>query len=142
MGDGAVVTLLLVATAVFWGSTPILEKTGLARVDPMVGVTVRSAVITAALLFLSLLTGRGRALFDIDRGTFLIFGASGVLSGVFGMLTYYSALKIGATSRIVPLAATYPLVAALLSVLILREEITLQRAIGTALIVSGVWLVK
>lgn len=136
------VTFLLVVTAVLWGITPIFEKIGLAKVDPLVGVTVRSAVVTAGLLIVTVLLGRGRELVALDGKGYLLFGASGVLAGLIGMWTYYVALKMGATSRIVPIAACYPLVTALLSVLILNEEVTVSRVIGTALIVSGIWLVK
>jgi transporter family protein len=58
------------------------------------------------------------------------------------MWTYYTALKLEATSRIVPIAASYPLVTAILSALILGEGLTVPRLIGTGLIVSGIWLVK
>ena len=37
------------ATALLWGSTPILEKIGLARVDPLIDVTIRSTIVTAGL---------------------------------------------------------------------------------------------
>jgi len=65
-----------------------------------------------------------------------------MMAGLLGMWTYYTALKMEATSKIVPIAACYPLVTAFLSVLILKEGVTFQRIIGTALIVSGIWLVK
>jgi uncharacterized membrane protein len=45
-------------------------------------------------------------------------------------------------SKIVPIAACYPLVTAMFSVLILKEGVTIQRVIGTTLIVAGIWLVK
>ena len=125
-----------------WGATPILEKTGLAKVDPLIGVTIRSAIVTAGLLLLTFLLGKGKALMELDGKSIFLFGASGMMAGLLGMWTYYGALKIEATSKIVPIAACYPLVTALLSVLILKEGITLHRVIGTALIVSGVWLVK
>jgi uncharacterized membrane protein len=51
-------------------------------------------------------------------------------------------LKMEATSKIVPIAACHPLVTVLLSVLVLKEGVTVHRVIGTALIVSGIWLVK
>ncbi len=136
------VVFLLIITTLLWGATPIIEKVGLAKVDPLIGVTVRSAVVTAGLFILTFLLGKGRALIEADGKSFLLFGASGVMAGLLGMWTYYSALKIGATSKIVPIAACYPLVTALLSVLVLREGVTLPRVIGTALIVTGVWLVK
>ncbi len=137
-----VVILLLIVTTFLWGFTPILEKVALTRVDPLVGVTLRSVIVTVALLVLTFLLGKGRALMEVDAKSLFLFGASGMLAGLLGMWTYYAALKMEATSKIVPIAASYPLVTALLSVLILREEVTLPRVIGTAFIVVGIWFVK
>jgi transporter family protein len=136
------VVFLLIVTTVLWGSTPILEKTGLARVDPLIGVTVRSAIVTAGLFLLTFLLGKGKALIELDGKSIFLFGASGMMAGLLGMWTYYGALKMEATSKIVPIAACYPLVTAFLSVLVLKEGVTIHRVIGTALIVSGIWLVK
>ncbi len=136
------VTLLLIITTLLWGATPIIEKIGLAKVDPLVGVTVRSTVVTIGLFILLLFMGKGRELIEVSGRNILLFGASGVMAGLLGMWTYYMALRMEATSKIVPIAASYPLVTAFLSVLILREGVTLSRVAGTALIVSGIWLVK
>jgi transporter family protein len=136
------VVFLLIATTLLWGSTPILEKIGLAKVDPLIGVTVRSAIVTAGLFLIIFLMGKGRELIELDGKSVLLFGASGVIAGLLGMWTYYGALKLEATSKIVPIAACYPLVTALLSILVLKEGVTFQRVIGTMLIVSGIWLVK
>jgi len=114
----------------------------LAKVDPLVGVTVRSTVVTLGLFILLLFMGKGRELIEVSGRNILLFGASGVMAGLLGMWTYYMALRMEATSKIVPIAASYPLVTAFLSVLILREGVTLSRVVGTALIVSGIWLVK
>jgi bacterial/archaeal transporter family protein len=137
-----VVIILLIATAILWGATPIIEKIGLTKVDPFIGVTIRSAIVTAGLLILVLLMGKGRELLELDKKSILIFGASGIMAGLLAMWTYYAALKMEATSTIVPIAACYPLVTAVLSILILKEGITFSRIMGTGLIVAGVWLVK
>jgi len=137
-----VVIVLLIVTTLLWGFTPILEKVALTKVDPLVGVTIRSALVTAGLFILTFLVGKGKALVEVDGRSFLLFGASGMMAGLLGMWAYYAALKMEATSKIVPIAASYPLVTALLSVLILREEVTLPRVVGTALIVIGIWFVK
>lgn len=136
------VILLLAITTLLWGATPIIEKIGLAKVDPLVGVTVRSTVVTIGLFILLLFMGKGRELIEVSGRNILLFGASGVMAGLLGMWTYYMALRMEATSKIVPIAASYPLVTAFLSVLILKEGVTLSRVAGTALIVSGIWLVK
>ena len=136
------VILLLIATTFLWGATPILEKVGLAKVDPLIGVTIRSALVTAGLFLLTFLLGKGRELIELDGKSIFLFGASGMMAGLLGMWAYYTALKMEATSKIVPIAACYPLVTALLSILVLKEGVTLHRVLGTALIVSGIWLVK
>jgi len=137
-----VIVLLLIITTLLWGFTPILEKVALTKVDPLVGVTIRSALVTTGLFILTFLVGKGKALMEVDGRSFFLFGASGMMAGLLGMWTYYAALKMEATSKIVPIAASYPLVTALLSVLILREEVTLPRVVGTAFIVTGIWFVK
>ncbi len=136
------VIFLLVVTTVLWGATPIMEKIGLAKVDPLIGVTVRSTIVTLCLLLLVLIMGKGKELIETDGKNLLLFGGSGIMAGFLGMWTYYIALRMSSTSKIVPIAACYPLVTAFLSALILKEGVTLPRAIGTALIVSGIWLVK
>jgi transporter family protein len=132
------VTLLLIVMTLLWGSTPILEKAGLAKVDPLIGVTIRSAIVTAGLFVLTFLLGKGRALIELDGKSIVLFGASGMMVGLLGMRAYYGALKMEATSKIVPIAACYPLVTVLLSVLVLRKGVRLHRVVGTAFIVSGV----
>jgi transporter family protein len=136
------VILLVVTAALLWGATPILEKIGLTKVDPLVGITIRSTIAAVSLLILTLLLGRGRALIEVGGKAFLLFGVSGLLAGALGMWAYYAALKMEAASKIVPISASYPLVTALLSALILREEVTLPRVVGTAFIVIGIWFVK
>lgn len=136
------VVFLLVVTAILWGATPIIEKIGLKKVDPLIGVTIRSVIVTVGLFILTFLLGKGKALLEVDGKSLIIFGASGVMAGLLGMWTYFTVLKMEPTSRIVPIAACYPLVTALLSFLILKEGVTIPRVIGTALIVSGIWLVK
>jgi transporter family protein len=134
--------LLLFATALLWGSSPILEKIGLAKTDPLTAVTIRSFTITAVLLLALTVTGRIKEIFSADPKAVAIFALSGFMAGLLGMWTYFGALKLGATSKIVPIAGTYPLVTAILSVLILREGVTIPRLAGTVLIIIGVWLVR
>ncbi|MFC1631461.1 EamA family transporter [Candidatus Omnitrophota bacterium] len=136
------VLMLLLLTALLWGTAPILEKTGLRNTTPLIAVTIRSLGITSALIITLALTGRIKQLINTESKTVIIFIISGIMAGLFGMWTYFAALKSGATSKVVPIAACYPLVTALLSVIILKENVTLARLIGTSLIIAGIWLVK
>ena len=135
------IILLLIVTAVLWGTTPVLEKIGLGKTDPITGVTIRSIAVTLALLAYVTLTGKLKQVFTADMKTIAIFSITGIMAGLLGMITYFVALKKGATSQIVPIAATYPLVTAILSVLILGEHVTLMRLLGTIFIIIGIWFV-
>ena len=136
------IILLLFLTAILWGTTPVLEKIGLTKTDPLTGVAIRSISVTIALIMYLAFTGKIRQLFQVDRKTLIIFSVTGIISGLFGMVTYFMALKKGATSQVVPIAATYPLITAILSVLILGEGVTLLRLVGTIFIILGIWLVQ
>jgi len=136
------VLILLLLTAIFWGSSPILEKTGLRTTTPLIALTIRSLGVTVILLITLLALGRIKELFSAGGKTVTIFVLSGVLAGLLGMWTYFGALKAGATSKIVPIAACYPLITALLSIIILKENVTAVRLMGTVLIIAGIWLVK
>ena len=134
--------ILLLLTALLWGSSPILEKIGLGKTDPLTAVTIRSLAISIILIIFLTVTGKIREIFSVDSKTLAIFAVSGFMAGLLGMWTYFGALKLGATTKIVPIAAAYPLVTAVLSVIILKEGVTLLRLIGTVLIIVGIWLVK
>ena len=122
--------------------TPIVEKIGLSGTQPLTAITIRTLAVCVVLFVYLIAAGKLKETFAVDMRTIILFSISGILAGLLGMITYFTALKAGATSEIVPIAATYPLVTAILSVLILGEQITPARVIGTILIVAGIWLVK
>jgi transporter family protein len=134
--------VLLLLTAIFWGTSPILEKTGLRNTTPLIAMTIRSLAITVGLLITLGCLGKVKEIFSVEGKTAILFIISGIMAGLLGMWTYFGALKAGATSKVVPIAACYPLITAFLSIVILKENVTLARLIGTSLIIAGIWLVK
>ncbi len=139
--DGRVV-LLWILTLLFWGSSPLLEKIALRAISPLLALAVRTGVAALALIFTVLFTGEVRHLPELTGRDVLVLGASGILAGALGMFTYFSLLKSGAASKVVPLTAAYPLVTALLALLILREELSWQRLLGILLTVSGLIILQ
>ena len=57
-------------------------------------------------------------------------------------VAYFKALKYSESSRVVPIAGTYPLIALITSIIFLKEELTLAKAIGTLLVVVGIFLLR
>lgn len=124
--------------ALFWGVTPVFEKTGLQKVDPLLGTTVRSISITTVLLFIMIFAGKAKQIITIDKGSLLYLAIGGIMAGLLGVWAYFNALKCCPSTLIVPIAATYPLIAMAMSILFLGESFTLSKGIGTLLVVLGI----
>lgn len=133
---------LIIMTILMWGTTPVIEKYGLGSVNPLPAVFVRSLAIVVSLVLIMAFTGSYKELGGMSAKSVIVFCLSGVIAGVFGMLTYFSVLKMGNASKIVPLSATYPLVTMLLSTVILKEAFSLQKLLATVLICSGVVIMQ
>lgn len=133
---------LLFITMFLWGCTPLLEKIGLKEVEPLTGVLIRSGVTTAVLLVIFIFNGRIHELTKVSLKNYSLFAASGIMAGLVAMWTYYYLLRTGMTSKIVPIAAAYPLITAILSVMVIGEQVTLQRIIGIVLTIGGIILIN
>jgi transporter family protein len=139
MGQG---WIFLILTIFLWGLTPILEKSGLRETDVFSALFIRSMAVSLVLVAVFALSGRMGTLGKIHLKNIVLFSISGICAGLLAMWTYFKVLQGNPSSKIVPLAATYPLVTALLSIVILREQVSWQRIVGTVLIVVGILLVK
>ena len=129
--------------ACIWGTVPLMEKAGLAGgTSPIVGVLARSLGIVAGLVVYTCVGAPWAAVRTLSWSSFLLLAGGGVLASFVGQMAFYQALKSGALSQVTPVAGTYPLVAALLGWIVLREPMTTPRLIGLALVVSGVWLLR
>ena len=129
--------------ACIWGIVPLMEKAGLSGTTaPFAGVMVRSIGVAAGLLVLSCVWSPWAMMRAMGWRSILLLALGGFLASVVGQLAFYRALKSGALSQVVPVAGAYPLVAALLGWLLLREPITVPRFLGLILVVSGVWLLR
>ena len=108
----------------------------------MLGVFIRTMPIAVIAVLGVLFMGRLGEVAAVDIKSALFVAAGGLLAGLFGQLAFYSALKAGEASVVVPVAATYPLVALFISVIFLGEAFTVQKLAGIALVVGGVMLLK
>ncbi len=127
-----------------WGFAPVLEKAGLrGGVDPVIGVMVRTlGVIFGALLLIPLLPKLSSKFSELTTREVLFLCAGGLVASVLGQLFFYRALKIGEVSRVVPIGASYPVLAFLFGILFFNEAFTWTKMAGIALVVSGVYLLR
>ena len=133
---------LALFVASIWGITPIFEKLSLVRASPFTVITLRFMFTTTCIIVVSLATGRYREISSVDGKTLLWIVLAGFLGGIVGLFIYFVALKQDLTSRIIPIAATFPLFTALYAFIFLHETLSIQRIIGIVLIVLGLIFVN
>jgi len=133
-----------ILSALIWGVVPILEKIGLAKVHPDTGLFLRcfGVIIGAAILLTFKFSSLKVELSSISSKTVLFLISGGFLASFVAQLFFYRALKLGEASRVVPIAAMYPLVAFFLAIIFLNEKITLTKSIGLGFVLLGVVLLK
>ncbi len=127
-----------------WGFAPLLEKVGLrGHTDPVIGVFVRSlGVMLGALCFLPILPRLAGRFSDLTPRNWIFLCLGGLVASIIGQLCFYRALKIGDVSRVVPIGASYPVLAFLFGVLFLGESLTWGKAGGIVLVMAGVYLLR
>jgi bacterial/archaeal transporter family protein len=131
---------LLVAS--IWGITPIFEKLSLIKASPLTVITLRFIFSATCLAFYSVVTGGYKEFVMVDGKTLLWIILAALFGGIIGLFLFFVALKQDLTSKIVPIAATFPLFTALYAFIFLNEQVTLQRLTGIVLVVLGLILIN
>lgn len=131
-----------ILTACIWGIVPIIEKFGLTKVEPFTALFYRCLGVLFGILILGIFVVKPDKLKTVDMRSAVLLMFAGFLASFVAQITFYHGLKIGEVSRVVPISGTYHLIAFILGILIFGEAITLAKAFGMLLIVSGVWFLR
>jgi len=75
---------------------------------------------------------------DLATGGGALWAALSGACACLGLVALFVALRFGEASRVVPISAAYPVVTAILAAIVLSEQISFERGVGTALVVAGV----
>ena len=114
----------------------IFGKVGLEGVDSITATGIRAGIMFGAILILMLFTGRMSQISSLgNRPLFYIFlgGLAGAASWVF----YFLALQYGKASQVAPIDRLSVVFVIVFAAMFLGEKITLQTAIGAALVAAG-----
>ena len=136
--------LFALLAAVMWAAGSFFGKKGMqdAKLDPKVGLAIRlvvSALIILAIAapLLSQLTEAAKT--TVGRaGILQILLFEGIIAGLIGMLLYYTALRQGDISKVMPLAFASPFFGFILGVLYGGEHFTWIKAAGAGLTLAGI----
>ena len=127
-------------TIVLWGAVPLIDKVALRSFAADTGLCVRAFTAGGMLLIYAVWKGKFAEIAQGDAKAVVYFMLSAILASVVAQYTYFAALQRAEASRLVPFTATYPLVAAILAVLLLHEPFTATKFAGALLIAGGLLL--
>lgn len=131
-----------IITALIWGIVPLLEKSGLGKVNPLVGLWYRCLGVAVSFVILGFFFVKVKDIRAIDWRSAALLIIGGIMASVIGQLCFYSALKNGEMSRVVPIAASYPFITFFLGVLFFGEAMSVLKIAGIFLIIVGIWALR
>jgi transporter family protein len=124
----------------FAGFTAVIAKQGLQGISSELGLTVRTVFVFIFVLMFAVVFVPAAEIRTLQKTNLIWLALSGVataLSWVF----YYKALKTGDVATVALIDKGSVIIAIVLAWLILKEAITLQVALGAALIVAGLLVI-
>jgi transporter family protein len=137
METGIVYALI---AGLFWGTSPVLVKRGLAHSNVSAATLCQQATILLTLICSALIEG------DLFAGkisplAILIFCATGVVGAYLGRTLFVKSVDQIGASRAQSLNNSSPLITVLLAALLLGEALSPAVLVGVLLIISGVFFV-
>ncbi|MFA6636748.1 MAG: EamA family transporter [Candidatus Omnitrophota bacterium] len=131
-----------VLTACLWGAVPVMEKMGLAKTQPFTALFYRSLGVVLGFLILGFFIVKPGEIRSVEPRSAALLILAGFVASFLAQIAFYHALRAGDVSRVVPVAGAYPLIAFILGVALLGENITLSKAAGMFFVICGAWLLK
>ena len=126
-------------SACFAALTAILAKVGVSEIDSNFATFIRTIVIFLFVGSLLLVWGGAQPISQVPRRALLFLILSGLATGA-SWLCYFRALILGQAAEVVPVEKISVVLAAVLGVLFLSEQLTPRAWVGILLITSGVVL--
>ena len=126
-------------SALFAGVTSILAKCGIRKTDSNVATAIRTVVVLVFSWLMVFVVGSQNTIGDIAPRTLLFLVLSGLATGA-SWLCYFHALQIGDVNKVVPVDKSSIILTVLLAFFLLKEPVSLAKAVGLAAIGAGTYL--
>lgn len=127
------------ASAFFAGITAILAKCGIKNIDSNVATAIRTIVVLVFSWLIVFLVGSQNSIASISAKSLLFLVLSGLATGG-SWICYFKALQLGDVNKVAPIDKFSTVLSILLAFLILREPITVIKAVAIIPIGIGTYL--
>ncbi len=129
-------SLYALLSALFAALTAIFAKVGIKGVDTNLATAIRTVVILIITWLIVLARGSINAHTTLSKTNWLFLILSGITTGL-SWVFYFKALQAGKVAQVAAVDKLSVALAIVLSVVFLKEVLTLKTAIGAALIIAG-----
>jgi transporter family protein len=123
-------------SALFASLTAIFAKIGVTNVNSNLATAIRTIVILIIAWGIVISRGEVKGLANLSKHNLLFLVISGIATGM-SWIFYFKALQIGKVSQVAPVDKLSVALTILLSVIFLKEVLTIKTAIGAILIITG-----
>jgi transporter family protein len=123
-------------SAVFAALTAIFAKIGIKGVDSDLATAIRTVIILIIAWAIALVRGSAENMGSLSKTNWIFLILSGCATG-FSWIFYFKALQIGKVSQVAPVDKLSVALAIILSVIFLKEPLTLKSVSGALLIIAG-----
>jgi len=123
-------------SALFASLTAIFAKIGIKDVDSDLATAIRTIIILVMAWIIVFFKGSAQSISSLTKYNILFLCLSGVATGL-SWIFYFKALQLGKVSQVAPVDKLSVALTIILSVIILKEVLTLKMAIGAILIIAG-----
>ncbi|MBN2120836.1 MAG: EamA family transporter [Candidatus Omnitrophica bacterium] len=131
-----------ILAALIWGIVPLIEKIGLAKIDPLVGLFYRCLGVLIGITALGIFFLKPQEIKSVDLRSAVLIVTAGIFASVIAQICFYNGLKLGEVSKVVPIAGSFPLISFILGVFFLGESLNPVKLVGVSLIIAGIWALK
>ncbi|OOQ61962.1 EamA family transporter [Mucilaginibacter pedocola] len=123
-------------SAFFASLTAIFAKIGVKDVNSDLATAIRTIVILFVAWGIALARGEVKGMAELSKNTWIFLGLSGLATGL-SWIFYYKALQMGKVSQVAPVDKLSVALTIILSVIFLKETVSLKAALGAGLIICG-----
>ena len=123
-------------SALFASLTAIFSKLGVTNVNSNLATAIRTIIILIIAWGIVFAKGEAKELATISKQNLIFLVVSGIATGL-SWIFYFKALQIGKVSQVAPVDKLSVALTIALSVIVLKEVLTIKAAIGAAFIIVG-----
>src|SRR3569833_1832160 len=123
-------------SALFAALTAIFAKVGIKGVDSDLATAIRTAIILIIVWGLAFIKGSAENIGSLTKINWIFLILSGCATGL-SWIFYFKALQLGRVSQVAPVDKLSVALAILLSIVFLKEPLTVKTASGALLIIAG-----